>query len=280
MPRFLLHHIIFDHGLVDGLRPHQPRRKDWIQLRKIALSKWVTLLVQEVAAYTWCTECEHLRSGTCPEERRAKWAHVGWSPWHRCACKIYGPCTGRPDSSSDFRTRTQGVGPRRGLELLPERAGTSAFVTAYRTVPDWCHLTGCDISLHAVRNFCAPSAFWFRNQQQRSFNVAGSQVWSRCSGTEFAVRGACLLVQAAVSEPTMAEREIILEAIAELPEEAVPARWHTAKRSALRSETGCATATVAVVITAHKVASGPRNKHCPTSHHLLTIISPPNHTHF
>ena len=25
VPRFLLHHIIFDHGLVDGLGPDQPR---------------------------------------------------------------------------------------------------------------------------------------------------------------------------------------------------------------------------------------------------------------
>ena len=38
MPRFLLHHITFDHGLIDVLRPDQPRqegnllcRKDWIQ---------------------------------------------------------------------------------------------------------------------------------------------------------------------------------------------------------------------------------------------------------
>ena len=50
MPRFLLHHIIFDHGLVDGLGPDQPLlqgnllcRKDWIQLRIIALSEWVIL---------------------------------------------------------------------------------------------------------------------------------------------------------------------------------------------------------------------------------------------
>ena len=78
MPRFLLHH-----GLVGGLGPDQSRlqgnllrRKDWIQLRKIALSEWVLLPIEGVAAYPWCTECEHLRSGICLEERRAKWAHV------------------------------------------------------------------------------------------------------------------------------------------------------------------------------------------------------------
>ena len=81
MPRFLLHRFVFDHGLVDGLGPDQPRlqgnqlrRKDWIQLREITRSEWVILPVQEVAAHLWCTECEHPRSGTCPEVRRAKWA--------------------------------------------------------------------------------------------------------------------------------------------------------------------------------------------------------------
>ena len=82
-------------------------RKDWIQVRKIALSEWVILPVQEVAAYPWCTECERLHSGMCLEERRAKWGHVGWSPWYRCASKIDGSCTGRPDSSSDSPGRTR-----------------------------------------------------------------------------------------------------------------------------------------------------------------------------
>ena len=30
--------------------------------------------------------------------RRTKWAHVGWAPWYRCADKVDGPCTRRPDS--------------------------------------------------------------------------------------------------------------------------------------------------------------------------------------
>ena len=79
-------------------------------LRKIALSGRVILPVQEVAANPWCTEREHLRSGTCSEERRAKWAHVGLSPWHRCASKIDGPCTGRPHSSSDSEQEHCGSG--------------------------------------------------------------------------------------------------------------------------------------------------------------------------
>ena len=142
VPRFLLHHIIFDHGLIDGLGPDQPRqqenllcRKDWLHLQRIALSEWVILPVQEVAAYPWCSECEHLRSGTCREERRAKWAHVGWSPWHRCANKIDGPCPGCPDSFSVSE-------PEHGLwslddeagRLLPACARISPLATAHRAV--------------------------------------------------------------------------------------------------------------------------------------------------
>ena len=74
MPRFLLHHIVFDHGLVGGLGPDQPRlqgnplcRKDWLQQRDIARSEWAILPFQEVAACPWCIVCEHLRSGNCSE---------------------------------------------------------------------------------------------------------------------------------------------------------------------------------------------------------------------
>ena len=113
MLRFLLRHIFFDRGL-GGHGPDEPRlqgnllwRKDWIHLREIALSEWVLLLVEEVAAYPWCAECDHLRSGICLEERQTKWAHVGWSPWYRRAGQIGGPCAGRPDSSTDSEVRAR-----------------------------------------------------------------------------------------------------------------------------------------------------------------------------
>ena len=172
MPRFLWHHRKFDHGLVDGLGP-----TSWIQLRRIALSEWVILPVQEVAAYSWCSECEHLRSGTCPEERRAKWAHVGWSPWRRCASKIDGllelPLSPQPTVLFQPGLPLQGPPPQ-SLWFPP---GMSPHRMRF--------VTWSSISHHAVWNLCAPAAIWLRNQQQRSFNVAGSQaVGSLCSGTE------------------------------------------------------------------------------------------------
>ena len=76
-------------------------REIYCATKKSALSEWVILPVQEVAAYPWCTACEHLCPGTWPDERQAEWAHVGWSPWHRCAGKVDGPCAGCPESTSD-----------------------------------------------------------------------------------------------------------------------------------------------------------------------------------
>ena len=168
---------------------------------KNALSEWVTLPVQEVAAYPWCTECEHLRSGTCPKERLAKRAHVDWSPWYRCASKTDVPCPGRPDSSSDPEPEhwEWDLGKAGGYcQSVPEPP-----LPPQPTVPFQPGLplqgspsqslwfpTGCDSplghpSLHAMWNLCAPASFWLRNQQQRSFNVAGSQaVGSRWTGTE------------------------------------------------------------------------------------------------
>ena len=148
-------------------------RKDWIQLRRSALSQWVFFLVQEVAAYSWCSGCEHLRSGTW--ERWTKWAHVGWSPWHLCVSKVDGPCAGCPDSISDSESEHWEWGPR--------RCGSPRDVTSPDAIP---HL---DIHfVHALWNLCAPSAFWLRIQQQRSFNDAGCHaVGGRGSG-----RGVCL----------------------------------------------------------------------------------------
>ena len=160
--------------------------------------------------------------------------------------------------------------------------------------PSQSYLTGCltwaSISLHAVWDLCAPAAFWLRNQQQRSFNVAAGQaVANRCSRTE-APREEFACASRPLGTHHGRKRKI-LEAIAELPDpgEAVrtlagagglrgSALADTANRAALRSRTGGATATAAVG--EHRaVASGRRNKHFSTSHHLLTIISPCHPTH-
>ena len=160
MPRFLLHHIIFDHGLVDGLGPDQPGlqgtllcRKDWIQLREIARSDCVILPVQEVAAYPWCT------------------------PWYQYASKVDGPCTGCPDS-----TRTLGVGPQPPLSTQPivpfqPELPSQELPSQPRRSFQRCHLTGCDSSFgHS-----------FRSMQRGTFarpQHFGSVVVSRRSGTE------------------------------------------------------------------------------------------------
>ena len=85
------------------------------------------------------------------------------------------------------------------------------------------------ISLHAVWNLCLPAAFRLRNkhQQQQSSNASAAQtLGSGRSGAkppreEIAHSGPALWA------PSMAERDIILEALAEFPgpSETTSARW-------------------------------------------------------
>ena len=102
-------------------------------------------------------------------------------------------------------TQNQNTGSgRQGCSLLSERTRTSASLQPTVPFQPGLHLQGppsqsvwlvsphrvrfftrASISPHAVWNLCAPAAFWLRNQQQRPFNVDGSQaVGSRCSGME------------------------------------------------------------------------------------------------
>ena len=168
MPLFLLHHIIVDRGLVDGLGPDQPRpqgnllrRRDWIQLRKIALSR---LLLPTPGAQSANTSALDLAqrsvgpSGTVSAGR------------HRIGAQARSMAL-----VQDVRTAP-------ATQKLQERAGTSAFAQ-HRTVPAWapsawasvsvivvlqgCHLTGCDSSLgHHV----APSSA----EPLRARNIFGS----------------------------------------------------------------------------------------------------------
>ena len=115
--------------VVDGLGPDQSRlqgnllcRNDWIQLRKIALSEWVILLVQEVAgcpppgaqsANTSAPEFASSANTSAPRGARG--------PWYQCASKIDGPCTGRPDRSSGVFAL--GLTPSgTGLEVLSSKS--------------------------------------------------------------------------------------------------------------------------------------------------------------
>ena len=179
-------------------------REGHSELREIARSEWVILPVQEVAAYTWCTECEHFRSGTCPEARQAKWAHVGWSPWYRCASKVDNPCTGCPDSISDSGPEhwewaigkaggycrsvlEPPLSPQPTVPLQP-RFPLQELASQPRWFPPWKSphrmrfFIRAFMSPHAAWNLCSPAAYWLK---QRSSNVVGSQaVRSRRSGTE------------------------------------------------------------------------------------------------
>ena len=206
MPRFLLHHIVFDHGLIESLGPDQPRqqgnllpRKDWIQLRRIALSEWVTLPVQEVAASPLVLKSANT---SAPEPAREAPGQVG-SRWLVAVASVRKQ--DRWSLCGMSGQLQQVVGPRRGWGLLPECGRTFAFaVPAWApsarasatvvVVPPGCHLTGCDSSFgHPFRPMqcgtCAPTAFWLRIQQ----NVAGCQaVGSRGFPNGVAGRGVCL----------------------------------------------------------------------------------------
>ena len=168
MPRFLLHHIIFDHGLVDGFGPDQPRlqgnllcRKDWNQLRESARSEWVIPPVQEVAA------CPGARSANTsapePASRRAGPSGLTLAGRRGTGAQARSMAFVQDvQTASAIQNQNMGVGPRQGWGLLPECARTCAFATAHRAIParapfpsapvsamavlPGCHLTRCDSS--------------------------------------------------------------------------------------------------------------------------------------
>ena len=141
------------------------------------------------------SECEHLRPGTC----------VGWSPWHRCASKVDGLCTGCPNSTSDSEPEhwewDLGKAGSYCLRVLEPPLSTQPIVPPQPELPSQelpsqprrscqrCHLTRCDSSFtHSFRPMQRGTIARKQHlgqEQQRSSNVAGSQaVGSRCSGTE------------------------------------------------------------------------------------------------
>ena len=89
-------------------------------------------------------------------------------------------------------------------------------------------------------------------------------------------------MQAALWTPSMAERDMTLEPIAEPPDpgETEPTRWLGQEASSARLRNGTDGATAAVVSPEHKVASVPRNKQQhSTSHHFPAIGLPRHSTH-
>ena len=134
------------------------------------------------------TECEHLSSGICPEARRAKWAHVGWAPWFRCADKVGRPCAGGPDSICDpepehWEWDLDEAGgycpsvPEPPLSLLPSRGSLcKGLRLSHCVLPwksphrmrlahclsivqnSWSRLIRASISSHVAWNLCALAA--------------------------------------------------------------------------------------------------------------------------
>ena len=85
-------------------------RTDLLQRRGIAKSEWAILPIQEIAAYLWCSLCEHLGSGERSTAPRALAAHGGWVPWCRCAEKV--------DGLSSVRNQNTASGTSTWLEAI------------------------------------------------------------------------------------------------------------------------------------------------------------------
>ena len=148
-----------------------------------------------------------------------------------------------PRQLQRLRTRTQGVGPRQGWELLPECARTSAFATppcrsslgslcwGLRLSHLWfsqgCHLTGCDSSLgHPFRPMQCGT---YAGPQHCSSEFSSSNPSTSLAAKPLEVgvqersrRAKSLLVQASLWAHTTDERDIILEAVAERPDPSWP----------------------------------------------------------
>ena len=248
---FFFHHITFDHCLVDGLEPDQPRlqgnllcRKDWLQLQEVARSEWAILPIQEVAAYPWCTACEHLRSGNCPEAHRAKWAHVGWKTMVSVCRQGRWPLYRMSGKHPRLTIRTRGVGTRRGwwvlepphsLQPTAHRSSRGSLCKSFRlshggpsmevtcakqqkSVHSGNHFASCSLEPLFARKIWTqePAAAVLQCSQTLGSGRSGAEP----PREEIASAGRPLDTQ-------HAERDIILEAIAELadPGETVPTRW-------------------------------------------------------
>ena len=268
-------------------------RKDWLQLR-------------EIAAYPWCTVCEPPLQ-TQPQGAMVSVCRQGRWPLHR-----------RSGQCPRFRTRTLGVGPRRGW------ARTSAFASACCTVPaavpsarasvsasvvpTWksphlrlAHsqhrakhqksvLSGNHFASCSVEPLFAPQHFWLRNQQQQSSNVGASQILG--SGRS-AAEPPCEEIVCAGRPlvPSVAERDIVLEAIAG---ETVPTRWpgrRPPKTSSRQHSRSCGAPKRDRW--RHRRGGELRARSCKCSekqtifhfsslpcHHLTTPLHAPNHSNF
>ena len=166
-----LHRIIFDRGLVGGLGPNsRGRRESTVQEGLDPASRNCALRVGHPT---------RPRSCCLPLVHR-----VGTQPLLNLPRGAPGQVRRRLGQHQRFRTRTLGVGPRRGWGLLSERARTSAFATVHRTVPPRgssaravsATVVPPDVSPHLVRLAHSPSIV--QNSRSRSIRAFISRVCS------------------------------------------------------------------------------------------------------
>ena len=132
------------------------------------------------------------------------------------------------------------------------------------------------ISLHTVRILCSPAAFRLRNQQQQSSIVVASQPWE-VDAQERSRRARRFAVQAALVGTSMAERDIVLQALRRSSRPRRDGAHTLAGAGGRGAPNGTDRATAAMVSSEHKSARVPRNKQLSTSHHILATTSPNRH---
>ena len=135
--------LILAHSLSDPrrfIRGSPLTKTDRLPLGEVALTECAIIMCQahcgeklraksgssypskKLLACPWSSEWELLRSGTCPEERRAKQARVGWSP-QRGAGKVDGPCAGCRDGASIARSTPPALDTRTVSAIQNQNTG-------------------------------------------------------------------------------------------------------------------------------------------------------------
>ena len=97
-------------------RPAALAGKSTMQEGLTGSTEWAILPIQEVAAFPWCTVCEHLHSGNCPEAPGQVGTRRLGAMVSVCRQGRWLLCR-RTGQDPRFRSRTLAVGRRRGWEL-------------------------------------------------------------------------------------------------------------------------------------------------------------------
>ena len=158
----------------------------------------------------------------------------GWAPWYRCASKVDAPCTGCADSTSDSEPEhwewdhgKAGSCCRSVLEpmlwpqpIVPFQPELPSQVLPSQPLQSY--LSGCDCSFgHSFRptqrgTFARPQPFGSGTSSSSPPMSTPAKPWE-VDAQERSRRARRLLVQVPLWAPSTAERDTILEAVAEWP---------------------------------------------------------------